>query len=405
MKKLLWFSSIVLILILGFLLIKKTSEASVEYHYRYQILTQGKIYEAGQDLEIKLYINVQSEQVNQANVTINYDPNLLQLKEIKKWDIFEINTDTSTNGTIKINGTTQYQFSGEAPVAYLYFKTLQKIDDLTQILTADGTQIAQIQTDEPTEIPEPTAGPTVIPTQPPGLLPTSSQETPEEYPNCPKIEGDGSLALIIIPDHYTDLAEFETDAKQAVAGLKETNLPSSVISKFSFYYSSDLSKDYGVSIDGQSANLNVSLVKSTQQDCQGDAALIISKKYPDVNSSFGTGGFSMISSLMAVVFKHSVIVTPHELGHALPGLFDEYSFNTNSIEPANYYNCSGTDQERCREWQEKYSDDSNVGCYSVCGYSDWFRPTQYSTMNNNLDYINYYNPPSIEAWEKFMEKY
>jgi len=386
------------------LALTKDSQATVSYNYRYQILTQGSRYEAGRELEIKLYINVQNEQVQQGSVTVNYDPNSLKLNEVKKWDIFDITSDTSQAGKITIDGTTTLQYSGEAPIAYLYFTTLKTVTDLNQILTLNANPIIR-----PTDIPTPTPILTATET-PPEPTPTIPQITPVptstiSIPGCPNIEGNGPLTLVIIPDQYSNLTEFETDAKLAVESLKKTNLPVTAMSKFTFRYSSDLTKDYQIVVTPQNVDLNMTLARLTQQNCQGDAFLIITQKYPDRASSYGTGGFSTIGGLMAVVLKHSLFVTPHELGHALPGLFDEYDFRTESQEPANYYNCAGQDQGRCQEWREKYPNDPQIGCFPICGYRDWFRSTEHSTMNNDPNYIDYYNPPSLEMWQTFFNKY
>lgn len=408
-----------LVLILGFLItigfgliLSKQSQASVDYHYRYQILTQGSSYEANQDLEIKLYIKVTGEQVTQANVTVNYDSNLLQLKEVKKWDMFNIDTDTATAGSIKIVGTSPYQFSGEAPLAYLYFKTLQSISDLNQVLTINSNPViqptntpAEANLNTPTPIPSPTASQNVTPTQTITETPTALPTNPAQIDNCPNLEGSGSLTLVIIPDHYTSLDEFATDAQTAVNNLKNTNLPGSILNKFTFRYSSDITKDYNIHIDPQNIDLNLSLARLTQQDCDGDAFLILSKKYPTIASSAGAGGFSIISANMAVVFQHSLFVVPHELGHGLPGLFDEYNLGVKSQEAANYYNCAGADQARCQEWQQAFPNDNNIGCYQTCGYRDWYRSTQFSAMNNNPSFMNYYNPPSLKMWTDFMNLY
>lgn len=392
------------LILLFILILSKPSQASVDYHYRYQILTQGSSYQANQDLEIKLYVNVQNEQVNQANVTINYDSSSLQLQSVKPWDIFNIDTDTTTPGKIHITGNSPYQFSGEAPIAYLSFKTLQAISDLNQTLTLNSNPIIT-PTAAPTEInstPPPSTEPSteIIPNSP-TTLPTNSNQIDK----CPDIEGSGSFVLVIIPDHYTDLNEFAADARAGVNYLKNTNLPNSILNKFTFRYSIDITKDYDILIDSQNTDLNLSLAKLIQHDCNGDAFVIISKKYPTVASSAGTGGFSILSANMAVILKHSLFVFPHEVGHGLPGLFDEYNFGLSSQEQAKYYNCAGPNKTRCEEWKQAYPNDSNIGCFQVCGYRDWYRSTQFSVMNNNPDYLNYYNPPSLKMWSDFMSQY
>jgi len=394
-----------------FLSVQK-SLATVSYHYRYQILTQGKSYPANTNLEIKLYINVEGEQVNTAAATVSYDSGSLQLTEIKKWNIFELNTDTSNTGIIKINGAASTQFSGEAPLAYLYFTTKTAISDLTQILSVQSgvvditplptSVISPINVEPSPTVSVSTITPSAVPTT---IIPSVAPTSAIQIPNCPNIEGSGAYTLIIIPDHYSDLLEFEADAKAVVGYIKGNNLDPNGLAKFTFRYSSDLTKDYGISVSQQGVNLNVNLGKATQQACDGDGFLVISKKYANREASGGIGGFSVMYSGYSVVLEHSLFVAMHELSHALAGVFDEYSFGTAANSNPVSYNCAGSNRERCEEWASKYPNDPKVGCFQTCGYTNWYRSTQWSAMNNNPSEMNYFNPPSVEMWNSFFAKY
>lgn len=400
--------AIITVLFLGV----RKSQATVSYHYRYQILTQGKSYPANTNLEIKLYINAEGEQVNLASTTVTYNSSNLQLTEVKKWNLFELNVDTNEPGVIKINGTSDTQFSGEAPLAYLYFTTKTAVPDLTQVLTVgNGTNgvTPQPTTASPTSSqPTPTV---IVSTVTPSVGPTTIQPTVAptsaiQIPNCPNIEGNGSYALVIIPDHYNSLTDFETDAKAAVGHIKNNNLSPSGLAKFTFRYSSDISKDYGVTVDPQrNLGLNINQARATQRACDGDGFLIISKKYPTREDSAGIGGFSIMFGGYSVVLRHSLFVAMHELSHALAGVFDEYNFNTRSNSNPVSYNCAGPGRERCQEWSAKYPNDPKIGCFQTCGYTNWYRSTQWSAMNNNPAEMNYFNPPSVEMWDSFFAKH
>lgn len=407
MKKLLFLVSGFIIFLFAGLILTRSSQASVDYHYRYQLLTQGSSYAQGQNLEIKLYINVRNEQTQNGNVIVNYDPKVLKLSEVKKWNIFEISTDTSILGTIKINGTTETQFSGEAPIAYLYFTTLSDIADITQVLSIGPLDITE-PTQTNTQVTPSIVTTSVFPT--PTIINLSPEPNPEptstiQIPNCPTIEGNGTHRLVFIPDNYSSLDQFENDAKQAMNFIKQTNLPPANLAKFTFSYSSDISKDYEIMLTSKDVDLNIRLARETQQACDGDSFVILSNKYPTAQDSFGVGGFAFPNVGITIVFRHSLFVTPHEIGHALPGLFDEYDFQQKANVAATYYNCSGRDKARCQEWQEKYANDPEIGCFAVCGYRDWFRSTKFSAMNNNPEYMNYYNPPSLEMWATFFIQY
>jgi len=403
--------ALLVIVIAGLFLSVRKSLATVSYHYRYQILTQGKSYPANTNLEIKLYINAEGEQVNSAATTVTYNTTNLQLAEVKKWNLFELNVDTSEGGVIKIDGTSTTQFSGEAPLAYLYFTTKTAITDLTQVLSVQSgtTGITPLPTGSNPTVAEPS--PTVIvstltpTTAPTSIQPTAGPTSAIQIPSCPNIEGDGPFTLVIIPDSYTDLAEFEADAKTTVGHIKGNNLDPAGLKKFTFRYSTDLSKDYRVTVNQRDVNFDVNLAKSTQQACAGNGLLVLSKKYPTREASMGIGGFSVMYSGYAVVLKHSLFVAMHELSHALAGVFDEYSFGTQANSSPVSYNCAGSNRERCQEWAEKFAGDPKVGCFQTCGYTNWYRSTQWSAMNNNPAEMNYFNPPSVEMWNSFFAKY
>jgi len=160
--------------------------------------------------------------------------------------------------------------------------------------------------------------------------------------------------------------------------------------------------DYDVCVNNNNANMDEDRASETRNECQGDGYLIISKKYPSISHSANTGGFSKIGEAKTVVFHHSLFVFPHELSHALVNLFDEYNFGQSTQMAASFTNCAGSNKNRCQEWQSQYPGDTKLGCFKICGYNNWYRSTQWSVMNNNPNYLNYFNPPSLEAWNQFL---
>lgn len=375
------------------------------------MLSQGKSYPSGANLEIKLYIKVEGEEVKSGAVTVYYDVNSLELTDVKPWNLFTLDSDRSQGGMIKLEGTTNTAFSGEAPFAYLYFSTLKSISNLSQALSVNAVVPTSVpstpvptQTTLPTQTPVPnqTAAPTQTPTSTnsPTELPNPTMGS--DLPNCPNIEGSGNFAIVLLPDSYTTLGEFETDAKQAVQYMLDTNLPKAGLNKFTFRYSTDVSKDYRIKITPQALDLNVSLARLMQQECDADAFVILSNKYGSPSESFGVGGYSVMGGRYSVILSHSLFVLAHELSHALASVFDEYNFGVKADIPANYFNCSPQNQSRCQEWRTKYPNDPQIQCLPICGYTDWFRSTEFSAMNNNPNYMNYFNPPSIEMWNTFF---
>jgi len=414
--------------LLGFVFIFQAQfgyAATPEYHYNYFLNTHGSQFSSNETLEIRLNVNTRGETMQQGQVTLNYDPGKLEFQEAVAWNIFkELNTDTSRPGQIIITSHTNLVFSGEAPFAILRFKTISEINNLAQVLTVNKAILPTTPlTPTITQInPSVTLNPSITQSLTPSLTPNSTPSTTPPLspiptltgsgiPDCPNLSGNGNFVIVILGDHFNDLNDFLSYAQKGVDSMNATNLGSQNLQKFTWRVYTDLSQDYGIVIDAVVAKHEHAIALQKQQHCDGNAYLLISKKFPTISDSYGTGGYALLGQRVAVIFHHSIFVTTHELGHALVALWEEYYMGVTANEiglptsQSPFVNCAGSSKQHCTDWQQAYPNDPEIDCIPVCGVTDWFRPTQCSAMNNNIDCMDYYNAPSLAAWDEFFAQY
>lgn len=245
----------------------------------------------------------------------------------------------------------------------------------------------------------PTAMPTIVPT-PATVSPTPANQL------CQKLDGGGGLDLVFIPDGvggvtFSSREEFLSSAQAAVAGLKRTNLGSR-LGKFTFWAYTEIKNSNTCIIRSQGSVIcDHSALLSKRQACGGDTAVVIVKNPSLVRSSAEVGaGWAHVSHL-------DINVVGHEMGHSIAFLEDEYSFRLSSRGRTARINCSsefsGSADRACPKWASKpYA--ASVGCYAVCGYTDWYRSTRESIMGDHRKSLEF-NPPSLEAWDSALRNY
>lgn len=88
------------------------------------------------------------------------------------------------------------------------------------------------------------------------------------------------------------------------------------------------------------------------------------------------------------------VVTYHELGHLLGYLYDEYDYDEFTVSPSNGPNCD--DVVNCTKWASI----PGTGCFPVCSYSNWYRPTESDSIMKTT-VIDHFDPfvgrPVMEA--------
>ncbi len=257
--------------------------------------------------------------------------------------------------------------------------------------------------------PTPTPTPTPIFTLTSTMTPTPTPATAE----CQKLQVNGEQStkhdVVIMPSGYTDFTILLKDANQGKDFVNQTNLGSSRLNKLNFWLLSDLNMDFQLSdctaLGGQpNLCLDTNDKKKYAWDqahrCGGDSFVILinSDQRYALSQGFGIGQVIMSKSLLKLL--------PHELGHSVGNLDDEYPYKKNS---PNYdylrINCSkdysGNESIPCPGW-DKYP---GVGCINICGYMDWFRSTAASIMNGGNNFNFQFSPPSLEGWDIALQKY
>lgn len=230
----------------------------------------------------------------------------------------------------------------------------------------------------------------------------------------PLVNNPGNkLKIAFLPEHYTDPDEFKIAARDAINQIKKTNL-GSLINKMNFYFIYDFYQSYHVNPSQSYDGILWQKIHDTGANlCGADSSIVIDNPASCGN---GNGGVAPIGGLAIYVCGIGDIPVPHELGHALALLYDEYG-NANSplvVPDIDRTNCSFETSNNPSTPCPKWSGMPGAGCYEGCGgggpkgYSRWYRSTQLSIMRGRYEQPNIsytFNPPSLKAWEDILRNY
>lgn len=212
------------------------------------------------------------------------------------------------------------------------------------------------------------------------------------------------LNIIFLPSNYNDLNKFLNDSKNAASTMWDTNLGSKRVNKINFWAYKSVNTNLPPKACGSAAGFNTvctddGMAKKMSDDCgmDGYVAIVDDPRKAASTLALGTIQVTMTSSALESF--------PHELGHGVASIFDEYDFQDG--RPPNIplpVNCSSEASENqtiaCPPWK-KYGD---VGCFPRCGFWSWYKPTEQSIMND-LRKNKTFNSPSLEAWDYALQKY
>lgn len=217
---------------------------------------------------------------------------------------------------------------------------------------------------------------------------------------CTKLDiraGNKKYNLVILPAGYASSQDFLNDARIAVSSLNKTNLSPNTRNKINIWAYNDSSINLQAGLcDDRGICLDQGAARNFAQACGGDGYIVImNDKSQERGISYGAcSGEAAITNAMV---DGGMRPFPHELGHAIACLNDEYLVGGRIQEQ--HINCS-TDPS-CASWQ-KYQ---TTGCYQVCNSGDWFRSTPQSTMNSGSSFLWQFNPPSLEGWDNELKNY
>lgn len=218
----------------------------------------------------------------------------------------------------------------------------------------------------------------------------------------PLSSNTSSYTIVIIPDLYDDSQSALDDAKKLVKSMSTTNIPTEVLSKIGFvFYNEVATAPYSTTRgDGKQSTHTVwnrLRAEEVKTRCNGNEYILLIKwSYPS-GTAFWTGG--------AAISNAAIAVAPHELGHSVAKLDDEYVYKTaqgdQAFSPPRAIpgpNCSL--EQSCREWKEKFSD---ITCTAGCHYVNWYRPTVESIMRNPYK-SREFSAPALQTWVEWGEK-
>ena len=216
------------------------------------------------------------------------------------------------------------------------------------------------------------------------IEPFSGQTSPVGL--CPPIleNGDPStkINLVVVGDAFTDINSLKDYYAPICAGTINPPSPQAPgilkyspfmenLNKFNVYYLNELN-NYNFEF---TCNYLSNIKNDVLSKCPfADKIIVI------VNNDY-TGGFSCgQASDSFVVGKIRVNggggVCAHEFGHSFGNLCDEY--NQGTVSGGKIPTCPNCDSSStCSKWSS-----ITTGCYNVCGYTNWFKPAQYSVMGD-----------------------
>lgn len=246
------------------------------------------------------------------------------------------------------------------------------------------------------------------------LSPTPSTSSPPTADLCQLKMGSGARSkvdLVILPEDYTSQTEFLADVDKAVNALKRTNLGQARLDKINVWALLDLTQTYFQGFDCPSPGGrtvacwdHMKALNYAMSACGGDTYIILNNDTHRVGS---VAGVAIWGGTYIYKFGLEYPTVPHELGHSMIGLMDEYSFGFAApAGSSDSINCSNTgsanESTPCPKWVAKFP---NTGCYRTCGFTNFYRPMQKSIMDRGgANAVWEFNEPSlIDGWDEILK--
>ncbi|MBI4225720.1 hypothetical protein HY612_01265 [Candidatus Roizmanbacteria bacterium] len=224
--------------------------------------------------------------------------------------------------------------------------------------------------------------------------------------------GDKSKAdLVVLSEDYENYSDFLSSVDKAVGAINRTNLGPTRLDKINLLALLDLTQTYFQGFNCPTAGGSVvacwdhmKAFSTALSRCGGDTYMILNNDTHRVGS---VGGIAIWGGTYIYRFALDYPTAPHELGHSMAGLMDEYSFGiAASSGTIAGINCSDTGSSSqstpCPKWAAKFP---NVGCYKRCGYTNFYRPVQRSIMDKGGSGAVYdFNEPSlVDGWDEILK--
>lgn len=208
-----------------------------------------------------------------------------------------------------------------------------------------------------------------------------------------KVQAPNMLRVVVIPDGYTNLAEFKLAVGKGLEIFFNSNVKSrtnpGILPRLGFVAYNMFDTDYACKSNALGGRFlsctNDAAIRRAMSECAGAKALVVTKKATSAGA---------IGDIAAVADPSTLAFSGHELGHAVPRppLDDEYNSGFHNQGAAN---CA-TDAQ-CSIWKSTYPN----ACFPGCSKPSLFRPSAKSAMNNFGDFTpSQFNGPSLDGWER-----
>lgn len=185
---------------------------------------------------------------------------------------------------------------------------------------------------------------------------------------------DNTLDILFISDSYTDFTQFHQDAQTMHDLLTSLTPFSEFISSIQPHFLDNVT-DLGCYRPPSIPRLivcdayKVYLAASTMNY---DTLVVVHN-----SNEYGGSGSPGLAVTYRDVTSLGAKVMVHEFGHSFGGLGDEYSYDSIYYGIPYWPNC---DLSSCPKW----SANPDTGCFSVCGYTNLYRPTDNDSLMRSL---------------------
>jgi len=248
-------------------------------------------------------------------------------------------------------------------------------------------------------------------TQQPQQQAPEQQRTQSASPNdqfCKGVDthaGKKKYNLVFLPAGYPSLNDFSGDAQKAVDSLKKTNLGPNLLNKINIWAYADTSIDLQAGLCTRrgisTICVNQDAARSYAEACGGESyVILLNNDQVEMGLSYG-----MCSGEVALTTKEvdgGIRPFPHELGHSIACLNDEYLVpgGVSDLRINCSVDASNNENTPCPKWEGMW----DVGCHPGCSNENWFRSTPVSIMNST-NFSWQFNSPSLQGWENKLQNY
>jgi len=213
--------------------------------------------------------------------------------------------------------------------------------------------------------------------------------------NCVSIHSSGDpskkLDIIFLAHNYKDFSIFASDVSLHTNTLFSIEPFKSNSNRINIWR---VDKNFDLGCYGDWAIFcDATKVAEAAYNCPADQVVILTEF-----AGGGCGGYSTVNARLEGANRTTV----HEFGHCFGDLLDEYLYGDKSTESGVIPHGPNCDDSSCDAWGGMLG----TSCIKDCSFTNWYRPTNQSVMNNHWDIKNFYfNSPSVRQLQNLLNAY